>query len=818
MSDNTLKEFLVKLGFKVDGASERKFTDSVAKATLNMIEYASAATATAGAVVAAVAVISDRLEKLYYQSQRTGAAADNLQGFANVMSQFGTSSTDAAASAQNLGDKLRNIPNFGGMLKQVGVESKDANGNLRDTAEILVDLSKAFAKMDNAHAHAYAQSMGIDENTLLAMKRGSGELEKRIALDKQMNRALGLDLNDAASKSRELMNSLRVLQNFAVKIWMTLASKLQGRFAASLSSFIDFLNAHGPEIARVLDFIATSMAFLVDTIYRLGGRAGEIFGTITDWFNKLTPASKQLIGTFGAILIAWKILNAGFITSPVGMILALSVAILALYDDYKTWKEGGDSLVDWSKWTKEIGYVTDAIESLGYWIGKATDWVGGWQVALDLFLVYLGGRFLFGVLGVLNTLSGGIARAALQGLGGAIASALGGISLVGSAAMLAAAAAGYALGSAMYNAMRGSIMADNIGHAVTKALAFLHIGDAQETLNMEARTAKRKAAQNRADTAFAKANATPKGSKEHTAAVDAFNLATHEISIIDATQPKPKPDSVKSEPKPSLKDLPEKDRIDKTLEVEPNVKVNVKVNVPGPTVNVAPANINIPSANVNVPPANINVQVAAAQKETSIEQKATPQDTKQTERILAETGDRANRALAIFEKLGWTHQQAAGIVANLVHESRLKKNAVGDNGAALGVAQWHKDRQINFAKFVGHDIRDSTDKEQYEFVNHELRDGGEQVAGRALQNATSAAQAGRIMSGYYERPADRLGEMNRRAVTANTLEKTVPPITQTNTITITGVSDPKIAAKEVEHVMDDANSRMTRNMRTAVFQ
>nr|GAT43696.1 predicted protein [Mycena chlorophos] len=116
-----------------------------------------------------------------------------------------------------------------------------------------------------------------------------------------------------------------------------------------------------------------------------------------------------------------------------------------------------------------------------------------------------------------------------------------------------------------------------------------------------------------------------------------------------------------------------------------------------------------------------------------------------------------------FQKMGWTRAQAAGIAANLARESAFNPSASGDWGQAYGIGQWHADRQEAFAKWAGHDIRNSSLDEQLGFVNYELTQGNEQRAGTALRGATNAQEAGAIISADYERPADAEGEAARRA-------------------------------------------------------
>jgi hypothetical protein len=124
------------------------------------------------------------------------------------------------------------------------------------------------------------------------------------------------------------------------------------------------------------------------------------------------------------------------------------------------------------------------------------------------------------------------------------------------------------------------------------------------------------------------------------------------------------------------------------------------------------------------------------------------------------SGDGAG-AMKYFMSQGWTHEQAAGIAANLKQESNFNPSAVGDGGKAYGVAQWHPDRQANFKKAFGKDIRGSTLEEQYAFIQWELNNT-EKAAGNRLRGATSASHAGGIFSRYYERPANIAGEAARR--------------------------------------------------------
>lgn len=129
---------------------------------------------------------------------------------------------------------------------------------------------------------------------------------------------------------------------------------------------------------------------------------------------------------------------------------------------------------------------------------------------------------------------------------------------------------------------------------------------------------------------------------------------------------------------------------------------------------------------------------------------------------------------AFFESKGWSAAQAAGIVANLQAESGMRADAVGDSGKAYGLAQWHPDRQANFAKWAGKDIRQASAAEQMAFVHYELTAGTEQKAGAALRGAVTAQKAGALVSSMYERPRDQEGEATKRGRMARALALGIP--------------------------------------------
>lgn len=172
---------------------------------------------------------------------------------------------------------------------------------------------------------------------------------------------------------------------------------------------------------------------------------------------------------------------------------------------------------------------------------------------------------------------------------------------------------------------------------------------------------------------------------------------------------------------------------------------------------------------------------------------------------------RVNQVVDYFVSKGWSKAQAIGIAANLMRESGFGANAVGDDGKAYGIAQWHADRQEMFKKFAGHDIHGSTLEEQLAFVDHELRNN-EKRAGDRLRGATTPGEAAGIVTQYYERPKDPFGA----SALSGRMADQIVNITQSNQVTVSGVTDPHAAASAVGAETTRNNADLVRNMKSAV--
>lgn len=483
-----LREYLVKLGFKMDQASAKKFTDFMAGADKAVMRFMLGIQAAALAVTAGVSKFAAQMERLYWAARHGGSSASGFKAFERTAENLGASVESARGAVIGLASSIRNNPVMEAFFRQFGIQTRDAKGNIRDTTDLLRDMSRVFQDMDYLVANAYAKQLGITEDLLIAMRDPAfSEM-----YDRQKKIAEASDT--AAEAGQRFMVKLRALEDRVTAVGTVIGEKL-----------IDVLGPRMDAAAR--------------------------------WFEQNSDSIVKVVN-----LIITAVVNAERIIMPI---------------------------------------INKIIE--------------GWRL-----LIKLGQDAL---------------------------------------------------------AMVPTDILDKGFAKLDKGFEWLGIKD-----------------------------------------------ALHDMLGLNGGAP----------------------------------------------------------AGSGVDP------------------------------------------MAFFQSMGWSKEQAAGIVANLQAESGMNPRAVGDNGKAVGIAQWHPDRQANFRRWAGKDLKDASVEEQMRFVHYELTQGSEQKAGALLRATQNARQAGEVVSRYYERPLATDAEASRRGAAA-------AQIAQTTTIQVIGAGDPVATANRVADAQSRVNQDMVRN-------
>ncbi|EPV1211621.1 lytic transglycosylase catalytic [Escherichia coli] len=403
MNAETIKDFLVSLGFSVDDAGAKKFGSVLAGTTANAIKMGLAVEGAALSVVAFTAKIASGLDNLYRASQRTGATVQGIQSIGYAVSQVGGSVDAARTSLESLSRFVRNNPGAEGFLNRLGVQTRDASGNMRDMAAIFTGVGQKLSSMPYYRANQYAQMLGIDENTLMAMRRGVGQFSAQYS---EMVKAIGFNADQAALSSNRFMTSLKSLGEMAGMARDKIGSNLADGLAGQIDNLRKKIIENFPKIEVTITKVIKGILWLGEIVGRVAFRIVDGVGDIIEWWGKLDAETKTLIEVIGGLVVAMRILNSTFWMSPIGLITGLIVALGLLWEDYKTWKEGGNSLIDWEKWQPAIDKAKDAITWFRDKLLELKDSVGGWQKSLEILGTFIAGVWISRVLGAFGKISG----------------------------------------------------------------------------------------------------------------------------------------------------------------------------------------------------------------------------------------------------------------------------------------------------------------------------------------------------------------------------------------------------------------------------
>jgi hypothetical protein len=283
-----------------------------------------------GGTMAIRAFISDQIEmnaQLERSAKNLGMNVSTLSAWGNAVEEVGGS----AAGLQGTMDMLSKsqtelqltgqsalIPYFSAL----GVSLADAGGKARPLDDILLSLADRFSHMDRRTANNMGRMMGIDPDTMNLLLQGRKELELTIARQKEHNAVTEKQAEQAVKMQRAIVG-------------------LKQTFAA---------------LGRgLLEQATPALEWLVSILQRVG-----------EWAQN----NSEYLGDFAKVLgvVAIAVAAVSLAASPLALItvgvLLLAAAIALLWQDYQTWKNGGDSLIDWGKWKKDIDWALEQIEKL----------------------------------------------------------------------------------------------------------------------------------------------------------------------------------------------------------------------------------------------------------------------------------------------------------------------------------------------------------------------------------------------------------------------------------------------------------------------
>ena len=286
-------------------------------------------------------------------SKLSGQLGMNTRGITdwqNAAGAFGGSAEGMTASLSNIKQSMNGLVMFGdaSMLpyfNALGVNVVDNAGKIRQLDDVMLDLADAFQKMPRDQAYTIGKKMGFDDGTINALVSGRKEIQEILNVQKQMYHSD----QKAIAQSKELTKQQAILSAHWQSMKQLIGDALTPILIAIIrvvNGFFELLQKHQKVIKGVFQVAAIIIGMLL--IPTLLSATRVLLGFIAPF----TPLLR-VIGALGAAI------------SPViALVTALAAAFVLLYDDYKTWANGGKSLFDWTSFAAGIKDSKMSVDTL----------------------------------------------------------------------------------------------------------------------------------------------------------------------------------------------------------------------------------------------------------------------------------------------------------------------------------------------------------------------------------------------------------------------------------------------------------------------
>ncbi|WP_448970293.1 transglycosylase SLT domain-containing protein [Neisseria sp.] len=294
-------------------------------------------------------------------AKNLGMARKELSAWQGVADMAGESAGGMSGYMKTLSGDMQSLIMMGGTsvlpyFNALGVSLLDSTGKARKLDDVMLDLADRFSTMDRRQAYTLAQQMGIDDGTFNTLSRGRAEMERMLEIQRDMYHSSEADIENSRklAEARAVLNaqweSLKLMIGNALIPVLTTLTEI-------VSGFVGFLVKHEHVTKGVFLGIATAIGvFLVPMLVTA------------------TAAVFAFIAPFTPLIAA---------------VAGLGAAFGLLYDDYKTWAEGGKSLFDWGRFTSYINSSKVSTDSLGKSFIYLTTGYTSWSEAANGMLDWM---------------------------------------------------------------------------------------------------------------------------------------------------------------------------------------------------------------------------------------------------------------------------------------------------------------------------------------------------------------------------------------------------------------------------------------------
>lgn len=221
-------------------------------------------------------------------------------------------------------------------------------------------------------------------------------LNKTLVLRQELMKAYaaaGINLQKVIVQSVEFNMSLTKTQYALKAIYTSVGAKFFPLLTKQMDIFRRNIYANMPKIQAALTTFVNVVFKAFEATVILGERIWSILQRAYDFFVILDRATNGWSTVILAVVAAWRILNLAFLATPLGALITGILTLIALYDDFQVWKDGGQAFFNWSKALPYIQAMGRGLDQVAGFLGTIFGYV---MLLGDALVDVFSGKFIKG--------------------------------------------------------------------------------------------------------------------------------------------------------------------------------------------------------------------------------------------------------------------------------------------------------------------------------------------------------------------------------------------------------------------------------------
>ena len=370
-----LQSFLVGIGYDYDEKGLKEYQEDLDKVAAGAKKLAAVAVGAATALTALTIKSTSASDELGKLAGEVNTSVEDIDAYGFALQRSGGQAEGMATSLRNLSrrasEAARGIGEGVEAFGLLGVSSTNSDGSLKNSAQLMLEISAGLQGVENARQIELADKLGLTDSIRL-LQQGPAEIQKLVAEAK----ALGVVTEEDAFIAAEFQDGLTDLWKVLGDVARTISRELAPIMKETVKRFTEWWKINrdlvNQNIARFFELAMIAAKGLKTALLVLGGLA--------------------ILKALGSIAALLKLIRVRILAATVAAIIlpallgAAALALVALIEDSFGFLEGKESLIgqligDFPEQKEKLMQIVLIFGTIGAIISKAVE---GWEKIIEL--------------------------------------------------------------------------------------------------------------------------------------------------------------------------------------------------------------------------------------------------------------------------------------------------------------------------------------------------------------------------------------------------------------------------------------------------